>query len=57
MKTYSTIVEQDPEDSESYIIQFPDEVLDEAGWKVGDTLVWHVDKENQIVTITKKQNG
>lgn len=55
MKTYSTVVEQDPDDPESYVITFPDELLEEAGWETGDVLIWTVDEENQIVTITKKQ--
>lgn len=54
MKTYTTVVEQDPENPESYIIQFPDEILDEAGWKVGDVLVWEVDEQSGSVIIRKK---
>lgn len=56
MKTYTTIVEQDPENPESYVIVFPDELLSEAGWNVGDTLIWNVDELTQTVTITKKSN-
>lgn len=55
MKTYTTVVEQDPDDPESYVITFPDELLAEAGWNTGDTLVWAVDEERQIVIITKKE--
>lgn len=54
MKSYSTIVEQDPENPDSYIIQFPDEILEDAGWKVGDTLVWEVNEETGSVIIRKE---
>ena len=54
MKTYSAVVEQDPDNPESLMIQFPDEILEEAGWHPGDQLVWLVDEENQTVTIQKK---
>ena len=54
MKSYTTTVEQDPDDPESYVITFPDEILDEAGWKVGDTLIWQIDEKNQTVIISKK---
>lgn len=44
---------EDPEDSESLILQFPDEMLAQLGWKPGDTLVWDL-QENGSITISKK---
>jgi hypothetical protein len=53
-KIWTTRVEEDPDDPESYIITFPDEVIAEAGWKVGDTLVWDL-QENGAIVLTKKE--
>lgn len=55
MKTYSTFVEQDPNDPAECVITFPNEILEEAGWSPGDVLIWEIDEQNQIVTIRKKQ--
>ena len=52
-RVWTVPLEADPEDSESLILTFPDELLEETGWAVGDTLIWIVE-ENGSVTITKK---
>jgi hypothetical protein len=52
-KSWSTIVEEDPADPETMILQFPDEMLAEVGWQAGDTLVWEI-QEDQTVIIRKK---
>ena len=44
---------EDPEDPESLILQFPDEMLAQLGWKPGDTLVWDL-QDNGSITISKK---
>ena len=53
IKSWSTVVEEDPSDTETMILQFPDEMLGEVGWKAGDTLVWEL-QEDQTVIIRKK---
>lgn len=53
-KTWSTLVENDPEDPESFIITFPDEVIAEAGWQVGDILIWDL-REDGAIVLTKKE--
>lgn len=40
MKTVYTVkVEEDPETGE-LVLPFPDELLEQMGWKEGDTLIW-----------------
>ena len=39
-KTYTANVQLDPENGEDYVLTFPDELLKEMGWEIGDTLVW-----------------
>jgi hypothetical protein len=39
-KTYTANVQLDPENGEDYVLTFPDELLKEIGWGIGDTLVW-----------------
>ncbi len=51
--SWITELQQDPDDPEGLILEFPDEILDKLGWKVGDTLVWEIN-EDQTVTIRKK---
>ena len=52
-RVWTVPLEADPDDPESLILTFPDELLEETGWAVGDTLIWIVE-ENGSVTITKK---
>jgi bifunctional DNA-binding transcriptional regulator/antitoxin component of YhaV-PrlF toxin-antitoxin module len=56
-KIWTTVVEEDPENPESYVITFPDEVIAEAGWQVGDTLIWCLREDGAIVLTKKKDNG
>jgi hypothetical protein len=37
--SWTLIVEEDPETGDS-ILQFPPDLLEQAGWKEGDTLEW-----------------
>jgi hypothetical protein len=53
IRTWTVPVEQDPDDSESLLLTFPDELLAESGWVAGDTLIWIVE-ENGTITISKK---
>jgi hypothetical protein len=45
-------VEEDPDTGDA-IITFPPELLEQAGWKEGDTLVWKDNKDGSW-TLTKK---
>lgn len=51
MKKWTAYVEQDGED---LVLPLPDEILDELGWKTGDTLVWDVNEETGAITLSKK---
>lgn len=53
-KSYTLSVEEDPEDSESLLLNFPDELLESVGWKIGDVLVWNIEDDGTIVL--KKKN-
>lgn len=53
MKTYSTTVEQDPDDPESLVIVFPDEILNDLGWVAGDTLIWSIQNDGTVI-LSKK---
>ena len=55
MKTYTTVVEIDA-DTQEYIITFPEEIIQELGWKEGDTLNWEVTDSKQVI-VTKVKDG
>jgi hypothetical protein len=39
MKTWSLIVEEDPETGDS-VLTFPEDLLEAAGWREGDKIEW-----------------
>lgn len=45
-------VKEDPDNPEELIIEFPDDLLEAAGWKPGDTINWNI--ENDKIILTKK---
>ena len=53
MKKWTLSVQEDP-DSGDAILEFPPDLLEEAGWKEGDVLNWH-DNKNGSFTMTKKE--
>ena len=55
MKTYTTLVEIDA-NTQEYIITFPEEIIEELGWKEGDTLNWEVTDSKQVI-VTKVKDG
>jgi hypothetical protein len=52
MKTWSLTVEEDPETGDA-ILTFPPDLLEEAGWKEGDTLNW-VDQKDGSYRLIKE---
>ena len=50
-KSWTAEVKEDPSTGDS-ILEFPPEMLEEVGWKEGDTLNWK-DNENGSFTLTK----
>jgi hypothetical protein len=48
-------VQEDPETGDA-ILEFPPELLEQAGWKEGDTLIWE-DMGNGSWGLSKKNNG
>jgi hypothetical protein len=53
-KTHTITLEEDPETGD-LIIPFTDEILQEAGWKEGDTIEW-IDNKNGSWSLVKKQD-
>ena len=45
-------VEYDP-DSDEYVLQFPDDIIESVGWQSGDTLEW-TENSNGSFTLSKK---
>lgn len=52
-KSWTAFLEEDPNDPESLILPLPQDLLEEAGWTEGDTLVWTV--ESDRIILSKKQ--
>ena len=53
-KTYTVTLEEDP-DTGDLILPFTDEILQEAGWKEGDTLEW-IDNQDGSWSLVKQAN-
>ncbi len=54
-KQWTIKLEEDP-DTGDLILPLTDEILQEAGWKEGDTLEW-IDNQNGSWTLKKVENG
>jgi len=52
--SFLTTVQQ-YDDSEDLYIEIPEQIIEELGWEVGDTLNWDIEKGNTIV-LTKVQD-
>ena len=52
LKSWTLNVEEDPETGDA-ILKFPEDLLEEAGWKEGDELVW-TDRGDGSWLLTKK---
>lgn len=53
-KFFATL-EQDPNDPDSLLLPFPQDLLDQMGWQPGDVLLWH-DNNDGTFSLTKKEN-
>jgi hypothetical protein len=52
-KVWTTTVQEDPENPDELMIVFPDELMEQVGWKVGDTINWDMQPDGTAV-LTKK---
>lgn len=43
-------LKEDPESSEDLLVEFPDDLLAQVGWKPGDVLVWTIEEDKIILT-------
>lgn len=55
MKTYTVELELDPETLD-LILPFPDEILKETGWGMGDSLEW-IDNKDGTFTVRKNYDA
>ena len=54
LKTHTITLDEDPETGD-LILPFTDEILQEAGWKEGDTIEW-IDNKNGSWSLVKQQD-
>jgi antitoxin component of MazEF toxin-antitoxin module len=54
MKTYTSTLKTDPETGE-LMLPIPSELLEDLGWKDGDTLICSF-SDDQTITLRKKTN-
>lgn len=54
-KKWETTVFKDP-NSDDLMIEFPADLLEKAGWKVGDMIHWEIIKEGHSAILTKVSN-
>lgn len=55
MTTWTIDVKEDPETGDQ-ILEFPDDMMEQAGWKEGDTLEW-IDNKDGSWTLRKKDDN
>ena len=53
MNKWTLEVKSDPDDPESVILTFPDDLLASVGWVPGDKIIWK-ENEDGSWTLTKK---
>jgi hypothetical protein len=53
-KSWTITVEQDPETGD-LVLPFPQDFLDDVGWKQGDMLEWIDNKDGSWSLVNKKQ--
>ena len=47
-------LEEDPAHPGELLMQMPQEALNQMGWDFGDELIWHLDENTQLISLTKK---
>lgn len=52
LKSWTVNIEEDPETGDA-ILTFPPELLEQAGWKEGDEIIW-ADNKDGSWSLTKK---
>jgi hypothetical protein len=52
-KSWTLEVMEDPDNKDELILQFPPDLLESAGWKEGDVLIWSITDDG--ITLSKKQ--
>jgi hypothetical protein len=52
-KSWILEVQQDPNNLDELILEFPPEMLELAGWKEGDTLIWSINSDDSVSLFKK----
>lgn len=52
-KVWTTTVQEDPDNPDELMIVFPDELMEQVGWKPGDTINWDM-RDDGTAVLTKK---
>ena len=47
-KSWILEVQQDPNNQDELNLEFPPEMLELAGWKEGDTLIWSINSDDSV---------
>lgn len=55
IRKWEATVIKDP-DSDDLMIEFPPDLLEYFGWKVGDSINWELNKEGDGAILTKANN-
>lgn len=50
MKTYTVELQEDPEFPGELILPIPEEIMEEMGWKIGDTLSFVIDGDQVVIS-------
>ena len=53
--TWTITVEEADDGSGDLVLPLTDEIMDSAGWKIGDTLEW-IDNKNGTWSLKRKEN-
>jgi hypothetical protein len=48
LKSWTLNVEEDPETSDA-MLTFPPELLEQVGWKEGDTIIWKIQQDGSCI--------
>jgi hypothetical protein len=54
--SWTVVLESADDGSGDLILPLTDEIMESAGWQIGDTLEW-IDNKNGTWSIKKKENG
>lgn len=48
-KTWTAMVEPDPDNPEECMLVFPEDLVEQVGWEIGDTLSWDIQTDGTVI--------